>query len=428
MKGKKSKNITVDGNQTTGMVSAAEKKILRDLASQVAEIAADPIQKKTADLWRRLNRLERTRPLIMLWDDTHHETGHRFKFKCQSEFARSQEKMLMVSIDEWENLKHDRVWAGTIACPIAIRGTGYGINVDKTRPDHVFGASRYNTVITDGESPRRIPMPIVTVDWEDTERRYQAMLDIYGEILKVEKVGVSGYWYESMDTFITWRGIEQTFMDMVDRPQWVHAWMERMCHFQLSLLDQYEKLNILSLNNNGQNIGSGGVGITDELPKPGFDPSHVRTIDQWGHATTQIFSEVSPAMHEEFALQYEKRFLSRFGLASYGCCEPLDQKIGLILKHIPNVRRISMSPWVNVERGAEALGKKAIFSYKPNPAMLGMETWNIDSARQQLRDVFEKTRDCIVEVIMKDLHTVRGEVKRMGDWVAMAKELAEEYA
>jgi hypothetical protein len=27
-------------------------------------------------------------------------------------------------------------------------------------------------------------------------------------------------------------------------------------------------------------------------------------------------------MHEEFALQYEKRWLERFGLTYYGCCEP----------------------------------------------------------------------------------------------------------
>ncbi|MCK4602432.1 MAG: hypothetical protein KAU28_08185, partial [Phycisphaerae bacterium] len=111
----------------------------------------------------------------------------------------------------------------------------------------------------------------------------------------------------------------------------------------------------------------------------------------------------------------------------YGCCEPLDLKVDIILKNIPNCRKLSMSPWANVARGADALGKQAIFSWKPNPAWLSLPTWDTDWQRAQLRDGFEKTKNCVVEVVMKDLHTVRGEVSRMWEWVALAKELSQEY-
>jgi hypothetical protein len=93
-------------------------------------------------------------------------------------------------------------------------------------------------------------------------------------------------------------------------------------------------------------------GSWPKLPQGDFDGTHVRAIDQWGHATTRIFSEVSPAMHDEFALTYEKRF----GLDSYGCCEPLDGKLNII-ETIPNLRRISMSPWVDPARSAEGIGR-----------------------------------------------------------------------
>ncbi len=132
-------------------------------------------------------------------------------------------------------------------------------------------------------------------------------------------------------------------------------------------------------------------------------------------------------MHDEFALTYEKRFLERFGLSNYGCCEPLDKKLGIV-KTIPNVRRISMSPWVDVELGAEELGSDYIFSYKPNPAIIGMEKWDEEFVVNYLRDALEKTRSCVVEVIMKDLHTCRKEPWRMWEWVRIAMELAEEYA
>ena len=133
-------------------------------------------------------------------------------------------------------------------------------------------------------------------------------------------------------------------------------------------------------------------------------------------------------MHEEFALRYEGRFLSRFGMAAYGCCEPLDCKMDILRKHVPNLRRVSMSCWVDVARAAEALGPDAVFSYKPNPAIFGGETWDLADAREQLRDTFEKTRGCAVEVIMKDLHTTRKQPHRMREWTEMAQALAQEYA
>ena len=72
----------------------------------------------------------------------------------------------------------------------------------------------------------------------------------------------------------------------------------------------------------------------------------------WGCSNAQIFSEVSPEMHWEFALEHDLRWLERWGLTYYGCCEPLDRKIDL-LRRIPNLRKISVSPWCNTERVVE---------------------------------------------------------------------------
>jgi hypothetical protein len=132
-------------------------------------------------------------------------------------------------------------------------------------------------------------------------------------------------------------------------------------------------------------------------------------------------------MHDEFALTYEKRFLSRFGLASYGCCEPLDGKMDIV-RTIPNLRRVSMSPWVDVARGAQGMGNRYVFSYRPNPTLLSMDTWDVDLARRQLRDALEKTRGCIVEVVMIAVYTCRNEPRRLWEWVDMAMEMAQEYA
>jgi len=409
-------------------LSEKDTTILRDLAKQLAGVAALPVQHEKAELWRRLNRLERVRPMILLQNGTWHETKDEIGLETEDEFARKQEWNLRATLYHWEHMRDDHVYQAAIHSPIAVRDTGMGIQGDATVPDHVFGARHYNCVLEDDADPTMIPMPEVTVDWEASEQHYQRLCQLYDGILNVEKRGVAGHWFAIMDQFLQWRDIDNMFTDMVDRPEWVHAWMERMAQWHLSRLEQYEKLGVLSLNNGNNGVGSGGLAFTDELPQADFDGTHVRALDQWGHATTQIFSLVSPAMHEEFALAYEKRFLSRFGLASYGCCEPLHLKVDIIRKSLPNLRRLSMSPWVDVAIGAEAIGTDFIFSYKPNPAIIGMEEWDVDLARRQLRHALGKTRGCVVEVIMKDLHTCRNEPPRMWAWVDMAMQLAEEYA
>ncbi len=411
-------------------VSAADRTILRDLARRLAEIAADPHQDEMRTLWNKVNHLERTRPLILLHDATQHETGDKVECLCESDAARSLEFDLRQRIYHWDARRDDSIWEDTVYVRIPVHHESYGIDSDWTTPDHIFGASHFNPVLTGDEDPvDMIAMPTAVPDWDAANARHAFVSDLIGDILNVRLRGEQFFWYAPIDTFIMWRGIENMMMDTVERPEWLHAWFNRMYEWNLSIITQFESLGVLGFNHTGgETIGSGGLGYTDELPAEGASPNHARLKDMWGHATTQIFSEVSPAMHDEFALTYEAKFLSHFGLSNYGCCEPLHNKVDLILKRIPNCRKLSMSPWIDIAKGAEVLGKRAVFSWKPNPAWLGMPTWDINWQREQLRDGFEKTKGNVVEVVMKDLHTVRGEVSRMGDWVAMARQLAEDYA
>ena len=132
-------------------------------------------------------------------------------------------------------------------------------------------------------------------------------------------------------------------------------------------------------------------------------------------------------MHEEFALTYERPFLERFGLANYGCCEPLDRKLDAVLK-IRNLRRVSISPWANIDRSAERLADRCVFSWKPNPAIVAGTAWRPERVRAVLRDFCERTRGCVTDIIMKDTHTCNREPRRLHEWVAIAMETAREFA
>ena len=129
-------------------------------------------------------------------------------------------------------------------------------------------------------------------------------------------------------------GGAEVLMDLMLRPELVHMAMNRLVSAYLSRLEQWENLGLLTIDSGNYEVGSGCLEYTDGLPQKDFNPSHIRPIDQWGSATAQIFSEVSPEMHEEFALQYERHWLGKSGLTYYGCREPLHNKY-LCLRPFP---------------------------------------------------------------------------------------------
>jgi hypothetical protein len=206
-------------------------------------------------------------------------------------------------------------------------------------------------------------------------------------------------------------------MDLAERPEFMHRIVARVTEAHLAMLDALEERGLLG-SSQGSIHCSGAY--TNELPGPGFDPARPRARDLWTCGMAQIFSSVSPAMHQEFELDYAARWYSRFGLVYYGCCEPLDGKIDII-KRIPHVRKVSMSPWVDVETGARRIGPDLVFSRKPSPAFLA-GTWDPVAVERDLRDTVERCErhGCPVELILKDISTVAYQPQRLWQWADIA--------
>jgi hypothetical protein len=409
-----------------------DRRVVRELARQVMEIASLPVQDQKRAMWRKLNRLERVRPMVWIneipWWEMQCE-----EFACRSEdpFCRSVEGGLRTTLYLWNHMRTDMVVDGAWCCDFVYSDTGFGVDTrsvqGKTQDGYGFGSRDYVPVISSEEDIELIQAPRVTADWAATERNYQMACDLLGGIMPVEKRGVCHIWFAPWDILIQWWGVTELMVDMVDRPPLVHKGIARMVEALCARLDQLQEQGLLSVSNGNHRVGSGGLGITDELPGPDYDGVHARPADQWGTATGQIFSEVSPQMHWEFCLQHEMRWLERFGLNCYGCCEPLHNKVQ-ILRRIPRLRRVSMSRWVDVDRAAEAVARDYIFSYKPSPSVFAWDKWDAGAARDDLRRVLDRTRGCVVELIMKDISTCRCDPRRLWEWCELAVELAEQYA
>ena len=128
-------------------------------------------------------------------------------------------------------------------------------------------------------------------------------------------------------------------------------------------------------------------------------------------------------MLEEFVLPYQAKVLEHFGLNYYGCCEPNDRKWGIIKKHVPRLRAVSVSPWANHEIAADELRDRYVYSWKPNPSEAIM-TFDEKAVRAGMQRVFEITKDCHVVVSLRDTETVCGEPWRLTRWIEIVKEAA----
>jgi hypothetical protein len=144
----------------------------------------------------------------------------------------------------------------------------------------------------------------------------------------------------------------------------------------------------------------------------------------WGFTESQETVNVSPAMYEEFIFPHEKPIMDRFGLTCYGCCEPVHFRWHVVQRH-HNLRRVSCSPWVDLERMAKTLEDKYILSMKPHPAVLSTPEIDEAAIREDLRKSLDVTKGCRVEVIMKDNHTIGNRPENVVRWCRIAKEEAE---
>jgi hypothetical protein len=411
------------------MFSLHDRTVLRDLATRVAEIAALPEMAERRALWTRHNSLQPTRPLILIFPEgSWRELLPPSALRCEAADARAIELELRKRIYTFEHFRSDDVIEGDWIVYKSIEVSGWGLEAQHTPSTETHGAWQFDPVIKTAADLKKLRFPEVRVDDAETEANRLRMEELFGDILAVQVKGVAHIAFHSMNLYTGLRGLQEVMMDMYEEPQMLHDAMAFIEEGYRHMVQQYVDLNLLSLNNDNTYHSSGGNGFTDELPQPDCDPAHVRPCDMWASAEAQEMALVSPEQHEEFILAYERRLLAPFGLNGYGCCEDLTHKLDYVFT-IPNIRRISISPFADVDRCAEQMQRRAIFSWKAHPAHL-VGQFDPDQVRGYIRHTLDvcATHNCVLEMILKDTHTCEHHPERFDQWSAIARECIEEHA
>jgi len=312
-----------------------------------------------------------------------------------------------------------------IRVPKAVHNTGFGVcaqeTIAVTDPSSSVVGHHYINQFEKDSDIEKIRTPIVSHDAAETARRMEKAHDLFDGIMPVVEYGVEPY-LSVWDPISSWMSVEGALYALVDRPDFMRELASRMVAGYQEMLNQLERQHLLC---DRQSLIHCTGAWTDELPAPGYDPQKPRTRDLWMFGLAQMFSTVSPAMFEEFEIEMCMPIFERFGLVYYGCCDPLDLKMQQV-RRIPNVRKISMSPWVDEERGASAIGTDYVFSRKPNPALLASVTFSGEQVRAHLKKTVEicARYGCPLELILKDISTVKYEPQRLWRWAQIAMEVA----
>jgi len=405
-----------------------DRVILRDLAGRAGEIASLPIQEEKRCLWRKLNGLKSERPMVTIdqvcWSEMN--IDGKLTPRCEDEECRSYEQTLRRILLQWEYFPVDMVVEPFIKVKKAISNSAFGMSVK----EHTLAAFESNSVVSHkfenqfnsiDDVMTKIKMPVVSHDETETKRRMDFASWLFDGIMLLREEGYDPY-LSIWDPISQWMSVEGALYGLIDDPEMMHALAGRIADGYMSMLDQMEEKGLLC---HSQALIHCTGAFTDDLPSINFNPEKPRTKDLWMFGLAQMFATVSPAMFEEYEINYMLPIFERFGLVYYGCCDPLDGKMKEVRK-IPHLRKISMSPWANKERGAEAIGRDYVFSNKPNPAFIAAPSFDEELVRKDLQQTKEICRrfGCPLEFIFKDISTVRNEPERLAKWAKAAMEVA----
>lgn len=398
-------------------MTSKDRRRLRELAEEYAAIVHSREMDDRRERWRRNNRLiERTVPFQI------EDNGTFFRdltppLQCEEDMARSFEAQMLRAITNFRLIDDDRIYPRRFQVAWSVGRTPVCPELQyRRRPDATGRELGYetNTPLADlANSFHKLKPVEFRVDRAGTMRRLEIAQEIFGDILEVElsgrQVAFAGTGIAQQAVLLI--GMDDFYIAMLDQPENVHRFFGFITDQMVRYVDWLEEQGLITLDRGEFDVGSGSCAYSDELPRRQIGPQDkVLASDCWGFIEAQEAVGISPDMYAEFIFPYQKRLADRFGLINYGCCEPT-HALWPTLQGFHNLRKITVSPWCDVERISEAAGRTVVLSRKPHPLKLCGSTFDPQDFETHLRETLAITRDNFIELIFRDTCPLDGNMR-----------------
>ena len=301
----------------------------------------------------------------------------------------------------------------------------WGVDINQHEAPDADGAWGYDPPLKAAGDFDKLRVPVYRYNETQTHRLMERTGELIGDLLPPRLVCQPPF-KADLGYAASLRGLEQIMLDAIDQPELLHRLLAVIVQAQLTSLDTLEKAGVLTPVHDLANSGMGPSIYSD--PVGSIPPGRSATgANFWCPTNSQEFDQVSPAMWEEFCLDYQKKVFARFGLVCYGCCESLTRKIDGVLS-IPNLRIVVCSAWTD----------KDVFLSKV-PADRYVIMWRQKASevcvphddaqiRNDLLEGAKRFQGRYYQIVLRELQTLMGHTGRLHAWVRYAKEAAEKYA
>jgi hypothetical protein len=306
----------------------------------------------------------------------------------------------------------------------------WGFPITVKRPEYSgLGAFIFEPALVEDEDIEKLVKPIHSIDEVKTAEIYEKTCEILDGILPVvvDRSPIYSNWVADISTDMAYmRGVEGMMWDMADRPDWLHKLAGFMSESILSIQDAAESAGHYTLYTQDNQA----MAYADELPAPSADDRAVERSSLWAFCASQETATVSPAMWEEFILNYQKPIYSKYGLLSYGCCEDMTHKLPILKREMKNLRRVAVTPWADLESCSEQLGSDYVMSWRPSPTDMVSFGFDEELVKKAVREAFSVAgrNKNHIDVTLKDVETVSGKPDSVRNFVRAVREVIDESA
>ncbi len=405
----------------------SDKRILRKLAATYAEFAFSDKNNERMNLHTQLNDLQPLRPILLIDEFPWHELNFdgSLTLECTNPQNHEIETLLRRKIMQWKYFSADMVLEREIPImPITTGLMDIGVLVKDehavTDENNEVVGHYYHNQFQSIEDLEKLHNSKIVYHESETKEKCDYYSEIFDGIIPVKMTGYqTGYMIGNItwDIISMYMGVNDLLFNLLDNPKFMHAFVRKLTDIFMDRINQLEQLNLLDGNALYCHCASA---LSNDLKKKEIIDGKITRKNVWGRGLAQILTSVSPDMHDEFDIDYMIQALGGFGLNYYGCCEALDKKIDIV-KKIPNLRKISISPWADMHLSAQQIRNDYVMSAKPNPAILGGTTLDVDMAKKEINNIVKAAQknNCPLELLMKDISTVGYNIDNLIKWTEL---------
>ena len=411
---------------------------LRGLAGRWMECASQPVMAERRRVWTAVNDLQQIRPALLVETCLMTDYVTEDELLCEDAYDRQIEKFLLENVRHAEEVGDDFVLEPRLRVPWAFSASDFGMDIPVKHAVDAEGdsvATAFEHPIRAPEDVERLKPRTFSVDRETTNRRVDALNARFGDVLPVlpggidQVYGADGYspWCGMHITEITLNlfmliGMNNIYFWLYDEPELFHRLMRFLTDDFLAYNRFLETEKLLTYNADNALTG-GRYGYITEA-KPEAEPAgNVALKDLWLWCHAEETTTISPGMYKEFFLPYLSEAAALYGKTYFGCCENIDSRWELIRKGIPHLKGVSISPFSDLMRMGEYLGKDYVYSRKPHSAPLAQKAPDMDAARRDIADTLNAAKGCNTEIVLRDVYRLHGRRQTLREWTDMVRSM-----